>query len=256
MNLERHDTCKLLSRRRFVKLSALGTATSLLGGRLWRQTVWADMQPDGTAGGTFKIRISDYPGLQTQFGSVRLGINPVRPDSEPFPDGDFYPILVTRDAGGRFYALDAECRHAGCVVPTPDDVLIICPCHGSAYEIDGTVVAGPATASLRRYVVEFDGADTLRIFVPAWGFATTVSLLPGGSGSHLKLEFFASPKVQYQVNFRQHAGDAWGLIPFFDSPDASTGQTTLLGKGASETVYVPRMSATGFYAVAMKLNEV
>jgi Rieske Fe-S protein len=256
MDLEAHDTFEHLSRRRFLKVLALGTATSLIGGRVWRGTVLADMQPGSIAGGAFKIRISDYPALQAPLGSVRLGINPVRLDAEPFPDGDFYPILVTRDASGKFYALDAECRHASCVVPTPDDVLIICPCHGSAYEIDGTVVAGPATESLRKYEIVFDGADTLTIYVPSWAFSASMSVLTGDSGSRLKLEVFASSEVQYQVNFRQHTHETWTVVPFFTTPTGSGGQTTLTGKGAAETVYLPRASATGFYAVSMQLNEV
>src|SRR5688572_18632112 len=105
-------------RRRFIRLLTFGTATSVIGGRLWQREVMAfcDPLPD-QKDAVFKVRISDYPALLQDFGSVRLGINPVSPDLEPFPDGPFYPFLINRDDAGKFYVLDCECRHASCVVP-------------------------------------------------------------------------------------------------------------------------------------------
>src|SRR6185503_5651501 len=139
------------SRRRFVKTLSLGTAFSMLLGKPWRATVLADCTASNT--GRFKIRLDDYPALQQPGGSVRLSVNPVRDDLEPFPDGDFYPILINRGAGNTFYVLDAECQHAGCVVPAYDvDVGgILCPCHGSLYDIDGSVLRDPAQRPLRTY---------------------------------------------------------------------------------------------------------
>src|SRR6185503_20948678 len=131
------------SRRRFVKTLTLGTAFSMILGKPWQAAVLADCTASNT--GRFKIRLDDYPALQQEGGSVRLSVNPVRPDMEPFPDGDFYPILINRGAGNTFYILDAECRHAGCVVPVYDvtEGGILCPCHGSLYDIDGSVLRDP-----------------------------------------------------------------------------------------------------------------
>src|SRR5205809_376373 len=136
------------SRRRFVKTLTLGTAFSMFLGKAWRATVLADCMVSNA--GTFKIRLNDYPALQHEGGSVRLSVNPVRPDVEPFPDGDFYPIIINRGAGNKFYVLDAECRHASCVVPAYDESVggILCPCHGSFYAIDGSVLNGPTQAPL------------------------------------------------------------------------------------------------------------
>ena len=64
-----------VSRRRFVKTFALGTASSVLFGKVWRASVLADITPSGP--GRLKIKVSDYPALGVDFGSVRLGFNPI-----------------------------------------------------------------------------------------------------------------------------------------------------------------------------------
>ena len=47
------------------------------------------------------------------------------------------------------YGLNAVCTHLGCVVPwSATSNKFICPCHGSQYSPDGTVVRGPAPLPL------------------------------------------------------------------------------------------------------------
>jgi cytochrome b6-f complex iron-sulfur subunit len=51
-----------------------------------------------------------------------------------------------RDSEG-VYAISIVCTHLGCIVkPTANG--FECPCHGSAYAADGSVVRGPAPRSL------------------------------------------------------------------------------------------------------------
>jgi cytochrome b6-f complex iron-sulfur subunit len=48
-----------------------------------------------------------------------------------------------------FYALSAVCTHLGCLtVWKPDAEVIACPCHGSTFHRDGSVIAGPAPRAL------------------------------------------------------------------------------------------------------------
>jgi cytochrome b6-f complex iron-sulfur subunit len=66
-------------------------------------------------------------------------------------------ILVVRTSETTFAALSAVCTHAGCLVryaPTAQDVS--CPCHGSLFALDGSVLRGPAELPLAQYPTSFD----------------------------------------------------------------------------------------------------
>jgi Rieske Fe-S protein len=43
-------------------------------------------------------------------------------------------------------------------VNPPANGVITCPCHGSQYNLDGTVRRGPAQFSLTRYLTSYDDA--------------------------------------------------------------------------------------------------
>lgn len=60
------------------------------------------------------------------------------------PEG--HSVAVFRDEEG-VYAISTICTHLGCVVrPTPEG--FECPCHGSRFAADGSVVKGPAPKPL------------------------------------------------------------------------------------------------------------
>lgn len=76
----------------------------------------------------------------------------------------FSQILLLRlaapeDASLRAYS--AVCKHAGCIVSAwiADRRLLLCPCHGSAYDpaAHGAAVIGPATAPLPAIPVAVQG---------------------------------------------------------------------------------------------------
>ncbi len=57
---------------------------------------------------------------------------------------------VRRDPDGQLTALSGRCTHLGCAVAFNDDEQSWdCPCHGSRYALDGTVLHGPATDPLQ-----------------------------------------------------------------------------------------------------------
>jgi thiosulfate dehydrogenase [quinone] large subunit len=62
------------------------------------------------------------------------------------------PSIVIRPSSGTFVAFDAVCPHAGCTVGyDPGQKVIICPCHGSQFNVGtGAVEVGPATAGLKK----------------------------------------------------------------------------------------------------------
>ena len=64
-------------------------------------------------------------------------------------DGD--RCAVYRDAGGALHAVSARCTHLGCLVGFNDaEVAWECPCHGSRFAVDGSVLQGPANRPLER----------------------------------------------------------------------------------------------------------
>ena len=56
-------------------------------------------------------------------------------------------ILLVRQ-GQTIHAMDDTCAHLGCSLHKGklDYGIVVCPCHGSAFSLDGSVVRGPATA--------------------------------------------------------------------------------------------------------------
>ena len=64
-------------------------------------------------------------------------------------DGD--EVAAFRDEDGRVHAVSAVCTHMGCILGwNGTDRTWDCPCHGSRFELDGTVLAGPAVLPLER----------------------------------------------------------------------------------------------------------
>lgn len=87
---------------------------------------------------------------------VRAGpVEQFEPDSvTAFPQGKFY---LARLKGGGFLALSRECTHLGCTVPwIADEHRFVCPCHASAYDINGVVVSPPAPRPLDLFEVRIE----------------------------------------------------------------------------------------------------
>lgn len=66
-------------------------------------------------------------------------------------------IIVARNAKG-FFAMSATCTHLGCMTRyEPLEGRIFCPCHGSQFDLEGTVKAGPAPRPLPRLTLTLEG---------------------------------------------------------------------------------------------------
>jgi nitrite reductase/ring-hydroxylating ferredoxin subunit len=58
-------------------------------------------------------------------------------------------IGVFRDEAGGVHGVSLRCTHLGCLVRFNDaERSWDCPCHGSRFDVDGAVLAGPATRPL------------------------------------------------------------------------------------------------------------
>jgi cytochrome b6-f complex iron-sulfur subunit len=66
-------------------------------------------------------------------------------------------MFVVRLDDTQFVALSAVCTHAGCIVQfSSSSSDLECPCHGSIFALDGSVVRGPATSPLAEYPTTYD----------------------------------------------------------------------------------------------------
>lgn len=81
-----------------------------------------------------------------------------------------HPVYVHRhddpsdsDEGAAYTAVLTTCTHRGCQAE-PTGTRIVCPCHGSQFEVDGTLLDGPADRALRRFPVRTDD-ETLYVHI-------------------------------------------------------------------------------------------
>lgn len=90
-------------------------------------------------GDTLSLAVRNHPRLDRPGGQL-----------EVVADGVPRPILVLARDDGSYLALSSECTHLKCTVEL-EGGRIRCPCHGSAFDRAGQVLAGPAERPLNRY---------------------------------------------------------------------------------------------------------
>lgn len=125
-----------MHRREFVTVCACAGAGALLLGCVSMVT-----HPVPVVGSQVRIALSSYPDLARPDGALKI-----------LPAGQEEPIYVLASAGGEYRAVSPICTHRGCTVDVQGPRLV-CPCHGSTYDRDGTVLRGPAERPLTRYAV-------------------------------------------------------------------------------------------------------
>ena len=87
-----------------------------------------------------------------------------RPDEIPvgtmivMPEQKLY--VVHSEAG--FFAMSASCPHLGCMTRRiPGEGSFFCPCHGSRFDLEGSVTAGPAPAALTRLHLSLENGELI-----------------------------------------------------------------------------------------------
>ncbi len=136
------DSQRQSTRRRFLGLSVGIAAASTCSCALFA----TKRKPDlvlGPVEGALIIPVARFSDLAGPRSSVLL-LN--KASSEK--------ILVVRDASGGYSAVSSTCTHLSCDVGYAAAVgRIVCPCHGSEYDLQGRNLKGPARRPLRRYTV-------------------------------------------------------------------------------------------------------
>lgn len=117
-----------LNRREFLAKSAIAAAAlAVIEG-------CGDGQIGPTAaklvGGSITIKVADFPGLATVGTIVDIGGQ----------------RALVRTSATTFRGLSMICTHEGCITEVTNNQFA-CPCHGSIFRNDGSVLRGPSVAN-------------------------------------------------------------------------------------------------------------
>jgi glycine/D-amino acid oxidase-like deaminating enzyme/nitrite reductase/ring-hydroxylating ferredoxin subunit len=134
-------------------------AASMLADRiLGRPNPWAKLYDSTRVDVRHSVRgfAQGNAEVGLRFVRDRLRPRPGRAQAEGLAPGEGAVVrvggrqyAVSRDDDGRLHTLSARCTHLGCIVGwNRADRAWECPCHGSRFAADGTLVQGPATADL------------------------------------------------------------------------------------------------------------
>ncbi len=133
-----------MNRRDFVGLAAAGWVGACAS------LVVTTVRP---ADGRVRLSLRDYPQLDRAGGFLRLR-----------PEGSDQLLYVLALNGGSFAVVSPICKHLGCTVNI-DGARLLCPCHGSMYDRDGSVLRGPTQAPLDRFPTEVSSDGVLTIYL-------------------------------------------------------------------------------------------
>jgi cytochrome b6-f complex iron-sulfur subunit len=87
-------------------------------------------------------------------------INLFQPDSVTFFRGGRFYLVRLSDGG--FLALSIRCTHLGCSINWEDDKKrFICPCHASAFDINGNVHNPPAPSALDYFPISIQNRKVM-----------------------------------------------------------------------------------------------
>ena len=99
----------------------------------------------GGGGGPVSIKVGDHPGLAFTGVIVVVG-----------GDGSLAAVRTGTDT---FNAFSMFCTHQGCLTNVQNNAKFVCPCHGSEFSNNGSVLEGPATAKLKQFTTSYDPAS-------------------------------------------------------------------------------------------------
>ena len=68
----------------------------------------------------------------------------------------FFKSVIINKNDKELNIFSSKCTHLGCKINKIEDDKLICPCHGSQFNLDGNVIKGPATASLKKLSYKTD----------------------------------------------------------------------------------------------------
>ncbi|MCX6857351.1 MAG: Rieske (2Fe-2S) protein [Verrucomicrobia bacterium] len=170
----------------------------------------AEAAPNGI--GVLRLNVATYPALATVGGSVQLNFSPI-----------YKPLTINRATSTVFVTLDSVCTHAGCTVNKflRGNGAMMCPCHGSRYDVYGRVIGGPADTDLVSYKTTFSpSSNVITVEVPSLGLnVNSVSFYSrSGNTTRLKLTFQVTAFSTNEVRYKSSLTGAYTDVPYATTP--------------------------------------
>lgn len=136
------------SRRDFLRCAGCGAAAAAAAALGGGCAPGVDPAPlvdvPAPANGQLALTVASYPALAGPGGAVRARAPGVDP-----------PLLLVHRPDGGFAALSSICPHRGCPLGA-EDFQVVCPCHGSRFDLQGHVTNPPARGDLVAYPTSYD----------------------------------------------------------------------------------------------------
>lgn len=112
--------------------------------------------PSSTTQTTTTTQTGAASGAIANTNNLQVGV-PIQFD---YPAG--YPNVLLKKSDGSLLALSLLCTHVCCVCSyDPASNRIYCPCHGSVFDSNGSVLQGPASSPLPQVQLKVDAAGNV-----------------------------------------------------------------------------------------------
>jgi Rieske Fe-S protein len=118
----------------------------------------------GAGGAIASALLVGYRSLADRLGAISPRARRVVVPPDATADVLFFEDAIVCRTPGGVSAFSTRCPHLGCRINRQVDHLLVCPCHGSRFHLDGTVASQPAIRPLESLRCSTDNA-TGRIVV-------------------------------------------------------------------------------------------
>jgi cytochrome b6-f complex iron-sulfur subunit len=106
------------------------------------------------------MRLPKAAVLPSPSKKFRVALPPSLASGQPYVPAGRSVAIYKEESG--VYAISTICTHLGCIVKATDNGFD-CPCHGSKFRKDGSVLRGPAPKGLPWLEVKHLGGDNLLV---------------------------------------------------------------------------------------------
>lgn len=113
---------------------------------------------------TANVAHADADGISLNGSTLELDLTMGQAKTIASPGGHLFiedAKAVVVNEGGILRAFSSVCPHRECDVKGFENAQLVCPCHGSRFDLQGNVLRGPARENLRALTVHQQGNTVL-----------------------------------------------------------------------------------------------